>query len=615
MAGRSRSSLIVGLTAASGLVACGAAPTAADATSSVPSASVPRGPEVLPTRPEAAAPDREDAAPPVAGLTLVVVFDQVPSWALSAYAETLHPEGIIRRVMARGVYVERSAYPFASTNTAPGHAHIFTGATPADSGVYANQVIDPVRGKIDLVDDGTHPIFGLSDKFASPSVLRVPTVGDALRAQRGEGARVVALSLKDRASVLPGGKEADLVLWYERTRPGFTSSTYYGPALPPWAEDWLAAHPVSDTLVPWRPALAPSVLASVVGGPDDGPGEGDYLGFGTVFPHDPKAASDPYDVVRLAPALSNQLVDLAAEAARQMALGADGTPDLLSVSISGTDYAGHTFGPQSWEYLDMLYQTDRRLGALLAELEARGEVSVLITSDHGVHPLPERSGRPRLMPAAVVDAAQAAAARVLGAGRWIDGFSRPFIYFSDPLLAHARRAEAATAIAAAVTRLPGVTSVYDTRRLVADRGGGGDEGDPTRALVAASVVAGARGELYVLVAEGTIVDEDTPKGKGTTHGTPYRRDREVPVLYAGPGIRPLRIEGPVSQARVAPTLAALLGIAPPAAATAPPLPITGGADPTLQPGSKPPSAATPRRSSSHSAKSRKAPWPPGTRAR
>jgi len=510
-------------------------------------------------------PTSDSATPKPAGVTLVVVFDQLAGWVLSDYAEHLDPNGLVRQVMANGVYAERSAYPYASTNTAPGHAHIFTGATPADNGIYANEVIHHERGEIDLVDDGEHAIIGLEGKFASPGMLRVPTVGDALREQRGDTARIVALSLKDRAAVLPGGREADLVMWYEHELPGFTTSSYYD-EVPAWASRWLVDHPLDDLMVPWTP-FDPEKLERLIG-PDEGPGEGDYEGFGTVFPHAPKTADKPYDVLRLTPRLSNYLVDLAAEASRQMNLGADEVPDLLSVSISGTDYVGHAFGPNSWEYFDHLYRADRRLGALYAELRQKGEVSVLITSDHGVHPVPDRSGKARVFPDAVARAAEEAATRLLGRGNWVHGYSKPLVYFSDALREHPKREAAITAMIEAVNLLDGIAAVYDVQEARSWR----EDTEPTRRLIGQSLVDGQPGELYVLVEEGAIVDEDKPKGKGTTHGTPYPRDREVPVLFAGPGIERRHLSERVSQAQVAPTIARLLDIDAPSGATAAPLP-------------------------------------------
>jgi hypothetical protein len=53
----------------------------------------------------------------------------------------------------------------------------------------------------------------------------------------------------------------------------------------------------------------------------------------------------------------------------------------------------------------------------------------------------------------------------------------------------------------------------------------------------------------------------SPRTYGTTHGTPYNYDQHVPVLFMGFGIRPGDYYGEASPADIAPTLAALCGVA------------------------------------------------------
>ena len=58
---------------------------------------------------------------------------------------------------------------------------------------------------------------------------------------------------------------------------------------------------------------------------------------------------------------------------------------------------------------------------------------------------------------------------------------------------------------------------------------------------------------------------------GTGHGTPYLYDQTVPIIMAGPGVVPGRMGESVSMTRIAPTVAAAVGILPPPAAYASPL--------------------------------------------
>ena len=73
-------------------------------------------------------------------------------------------------------------------------------------------------------------------------------------------------------------------------------------------------------------------------------------------------------------------------------LGEDDVPDLLGVSLSTVDYCGHAFGPDSWEMQELIVQTDALLAGFLDRLSKRfrtGEVTVVLTADHGSGPLPE----------------------------------------------------------------------------------------------------------------------------------------------------------------------------------------------------------------------------------
>jgi arylsulfatase A-like enzyme len=500
-------------------------------------------------------------------LVVAVVIDQFGSYALDKYLPHLSEDGAIRRGIARGVYVERVAYPYASTNTAPGHAAIHTGATPRVSGVTSNSAFDPKTGKHRaFVADGKHMVIGRPKASASPSVLRVDTVGDALEKATDDRALVVSLAGKDRAAVISGGRLGDLAVWYDYKIPAFTSSTYYGERLPPWLDSWLAANPLDALLAPWE-ASDPALLARAAG-KDDGLGEEQWYGFGIKFPHEPAKAERPYSVLRATPQLTDYMLRLARETVEQMDLGADEVVDLLALSISATDYAGHTFGPDSWEYFDNLLRADRALAELLDWLEKRGPVAVLITSDHGVARLPKQAGPDagRNYPDEIEKLAKTAAREVLGKGRWVRGFNRPFIYL-DPELSGERRARVVAAIQKRLEAERGIAMAADVHQAR----GWADDPDMLKRSVGLSLAEGIPGDLYVLPARGWVIDESRPRGAGTTHGTPYDFDREVPVIFWGPGVSPHREAGPLPQARVAPTLAALLGVPPPEHVSAEPL--------------------------------------------
>src|SRR6185436_14395636 len=130
------------------------------------------------------------------------------------------------------------------------------------------------------------------------------------------------------------------------------------------------------------------------------------------FPHALDATGDPSDAIFATPIGNELIFDTALEAIAREKLGADDRADLLVLSMSANDYVGHGWGHESWEAWDALLRLDRRLGAFLAELDARvgaGRWAMIATSDHGASPMPESLDGGRITFQQVKDAANRAA--------------------------------------------------------------------------------------------------------------------------------------------------------------------------------------------------------------
>ena len=263
---------------------------------------------------------------------------------------------------------------------------------------------------------------------------------------------------------------------------------------------------------------------------------------------------------------STLLVDAAIAALDGARLGDDDVPDLLAVTFSAHDYAGHAWCQESWERVDHLLRLDRDVGRLLDALDrhvGRERYAVVLTSDHGSTPSIALSGATLVLADDVGKAAAAAAERVLGPGRWVAGTTVLGVTASPELdaLEPERRDRAITAMVEAIAALPGIGFVARSDRLA----GRCDERSGVEALACRSVLAGRSGLLYVAAAPGALLNDDP--SECTAHGSPHVYDREVPLVVVAPGTAAREVSEEVSMLRVAPTIAALLGVAPPAAAT------------------------------------------------
>jgi hypothetical protein len=449
-----------------------------------------------------------------------------------------------------------------------------------------------------LVDDGVSDVLGVPGEHASPTGMRAESVADVLKRETGGRGKVVSLSMKDRSAIFPAGRQPDRVLWFETSLGAFTTSTYYARELPPWLAAHTAAHPVRLDLS-WEPLDPQRLLA--VQGQDDAAGEGPPAGLTNTFPHRLASATDPASTWLLFPQSTDALLELALATREHEGLCVDDVPDLLAISISGTDLVGLAFVPSSWEFAVALRRADVAIARLIEKLEAHCTVSVLITSDHGVAPLPEQSGGKR-MPAGLTARIEAALQAALGSpsattagktgatgkqngrpgmlqertkavpsaamtSRWIAGFDPPYLYFTELARQHSAYDQARALVLTTLAGVPGVREGIDAR----DLDGLQARGDRLSQQALASIHPDVSGDILV-VNEERAVPAFGSGAAGTTHGSPYAYDTDVPVLVWGPGISPARHIEAFDQRRVASTLAALLHVPAPQPQAPPPLP-------------------------------------------
>lgn len=511
------------------------------------------------------------AAPPRPALVLLVSVDQLRAEDLSTFAPLLGPGGF-GGVQARGVTLT-GRYLTSNTETGPGHATLATGAYADEHGVVGNLMLTPEGKVAPAVEDVSAPLWGNPDPKSgkSPRVLRVPTVGDALKVWSGGRARVVSITGKDRSAILMGGHGADLVLWWDPGTARFVSSGYYG-AEPEWVRAFNATHPgvVGDAYV-WDTAL-PRARYQGLTAADERAGESPRQDLGITLPKR-VAASHPKvgQALRFTPRVDELTLDMVREALAHVELGKDDVPDVLFVGLSSHDMAGHAYGPGSLERADVLVRASNGLRALVADLEkqvGKDRLAVVVTGDHGVTPLAEEVLGMRI-PAgrASMDAARNAVDRTLDAlvapRDWVLGISPPNLWIrTDGAQPTCADMEAA---AAEVARVPGVGRAVAACRL------------PTYSASVFVPLQHAhdlrRGGHVLLEVAPYWTWEDPDVTLGADHGSSALTDQTVPVVVMAPGfgVRADAQLDPVDMRRVAPTLSRLLGAPPPPAGRQSPL--------------------------------------------
>ena len=523
-------------------------------------------------------------------LVVLLIFDQMRGDYLSRWND-LYPEGGFRRLVGEGASFVDCHYPYANTMTAPGHATLATGCPPQKHGIVGNEWFDIKSGKeLYCVETGRYTLIpppaldpnAKQDKDAekksksvSPETLLAPTLADAIKKQLGKQSRVVALSLKDRASILPGGKSPDACYWADASG-RFVTSTYYRDRVHPWVAAFNKTAYGDRWFGKQWDRLRADVDYAKWSGPDDVIGEGKGSAQGRTFPHPFDGGKDrSMKVYRAAVAnspMGNDLLwQLAKKAIEAEKLGTRSTPDFLSISFSSNDLVGHSWGPDSQEVLDITLRSDLLVKDILTTLDekvGKGKYVVVLSADHGICPLPELS-RSRKIDAGRFDfdlmltAAEEYLdekfpdARAKDKNTWIEAAKSNMLYLDRKKLKRRNtgRAEVEKVLAEWLKKKTGIQTTYTRAEMTADK-----PLDEIGRMVKASYHPDRSGDIMVVLKPYWIPNYYLT---GTSHGSPHAYDTHVPLVVFGTNVEPGKRKERVSPEHTAVILAASLGIDPP----------------------------------------------------
>ena len=525
-----------------------------------------------------AKPSAADTRQPAPRLIVQITVDALRGDLPERFAAGYGKDGW-RRLLDQGLHYTNAHYHHANTETIVGHTSLATGAYPADHGMVANVWLDRESGELSYnIEDPDYTLLTAGAEVdrkteidptqrvarsegRSPARIRVSTFSDQLSIHTAGRAKIFGVSVKDRGAVSMAG-HAGKAFWFSKSKGVFTTSSYYYDELPDWVNAFNAAgHPQRYADTAWE--LSGNPGAYLFGDADDQAWETDLPGWGRTFPH----AYGPGDgkgfttFLTLSPAGDELTLDFAKAVVENEGLGKDQVTDYLAISFSSTDYINHIFGPSSLE----AEENQRRLDATLAELlrfldEKVGldNTLIVLSADHGSPEVPAQlheHGIPGgYFEPDEVDRQPAfmALKERFGIGEaLIKQYFHPYLYLDRALIAGKGldQAEVEIAVAEELVKLP-------------------------RVRLAVSSTALSRGNLpdiYVVFEAQSFIRDFDGLMVAATHGSPWRYDTHVPVIFLGPGIPAVRIPRRVSPYDIATTLAARLGTAYPSAAIGHPL--------------------------------------------
>lgn len=529
-------------------------------------------------------------------LVLQITVDQFRGDLIRRYADRWG-EGGFRRFLEEGAVFANAHHAHANTETIVGHTTLATGAHPATHGMIGNVWMDREDGGAQYtVEDAKYPVISakpLIDKDTeidptqraarsdgrSPRAILVSTFGDELKIFTGAHAKIFGVSIKDRAAISLAGHTGK-AYWFSKSTGEFVTSRYYQDVYPEWVTNWNSARYV-DRYAGTAWELLRDQEGYLFGDRDDRPFETALPGFGRVFPHAYGATTDKYytTFLTLSPAGDELTLDFAKELIINEGIGGDEITDYLSVSFSATDYVGHMFGPSSLESEDNLLRLDRTLADLLQFVDERvglDNTLIVLSADHGGPETPGYLSSLGFEADYIATSDEIAAAvntalkAEFGAGEeLVRGFFHPYVYLNlDEIAAHNLDVDAVAAVVAkTLEKQAGIARAFTTKAL--------REGQFPDLRIADAVRRNNNpkrsGEVYIVTTPNHFVNDFDGLMVAATHGSPWRYDTHVPIIFLGQGIRPQVVQREVLTVDVAASLAALVGTGPPSGCDGEPL--------------------------------------------
>lgn len=484
------------------------------------------------------------------------------------------------RVLVRGgVNCQNARFNYLLTQPYPGLASISCGCNPAVHGIVANKWYFAPEGhdiqEVDATADSKTATVGgsFTQGMHSAKQLITSTLTDELQLQNSRS-KVVGIALDAGSAILPTGHCATGVFWLDNEKGGWVSSSYFCDRLPAWVDtlngkglgkfynekDWLLSQPVtayqaSDTTAVGSAEQRERIRQQIVA-----------LGSGVL--HTAKRNNQWFNTLHQTPLGNQYTEDMAIAAILGEGLGEDAATDFLSVAFTANRQIAALYGPHSIEMEDAYLKLDEQIAHLLNFIDQTVGLQntlVILTSDCGIasnpnvlkqNKLPSGYFNPVLSSTLLNSYLKA----IYGDGQWVSAYSQKQIYLNRKLIKSRKLKlhEVQQTVADFMVEFNGVnlsvtghsmrTTCFDSGLLLKFQ----NSYNPRRS-----------GDVMINLEPGWVEKDCGVSGANSG----YDYDTHVPLVLYGWAMKPAQISCPVDMTHLAPTLAALLGIANPNGST------------------------------------------------
>lgn len=532
------------------------------------------------------------AVPPKPKLVVQITVDALRGDLLERYKANFGNDGF-RYLMDNGTYYTNAYYQHGNTETIVGHVSLATGAPPSVHGMVGNVWYDRNKERLVYnVEDGNYQMLNAgagvnkateidpTQKIAtkdgrSPDPILATTFSDELAISNNGVSKIFSVSVKDRGAISLGG-HLGKAFWFSKAQSEFVTSNYYYDKYPQWVTDWnqqKLAEQYSNTR--WELSLPPEKYTVKESNPDY---KVDLDGFKRTFPHPYSSVDNKYysTTLTVSPAGDELTENFASTLLKQENLGKGTFPDYLSVSFSSNDYVIHMYGPTSLETEDNLIRLDKTIAKLLKNIDQQiglENTLIVLSADHGASEAPAVVNALGGHQPATFDQKQLISPQLLTRLKTefslgedaIRLYAQPYIYLNHNVIKKkgVSLEKVQMVVAEELLKINGIAYAVTSTDIEKNQ----VPNTHTMQLVKNNYHPARSGDVYIVYQPRNFINDMDGLTIASTHGSPWRYDTYVPVIFAGYNIDDKQISREITPYDIAPTLSSILGITQPSGAT------------------------------------------------
>jgi hypothetical protein len=500
-------------------------------------------------------------------LIVGITIEQMRSEYITRYWDTFQ-EGGFKRLFENGSYSLNARIDIHNIRTSTMLPTIYTGTYPSEHGIVGDKWYKHLSKKeINAITDDFYLTLGSDSKNGniSANMLKVYTIGDALKENSNYRSKIYSVALNPTAAVMSAGHAADGAFWYDPSNGKMITSSYYMENFPDWVrvfnERLLPDYYLEQT---WEPLLPQS---SYTAGFEDG-----YIlekGFWkkwNTFPYPLPTLSEmvksKYQLLPATPFGNKLIREFVVYLLDQNMLGTDNDPDLLNITFSSMDFANKWFSASSVEMHDTYLRIDQDLTSLLSLLDKRiGKENYMVfltaasTSVYPVDMLKEemnlRCGE--FSPQTAMALLRAYLNALYGVGDWILMYDEEQVYLNHALIEDKEKdlTDMQEEAALFLNQFEGIKSAVPAFLVEKT-----NLDNPRFKMIENSYCVQRSGDVMLILEEGWY-----PAFKYDE--VDYSTENRFPIVFYGPNVDTGNLEEPVEAIDIIPTLCKYMRILPP----------------------------------------------------